>query len=139
MLDSSYLLALQEIDKTKTYDVAKDGSKENLKRLVNHAEVYKNIKSQSLKKIAELSQKIGKTDEGIIKTLQSIFEIYGLGKLTILSLENENKTAFLKLEDSTIAMAKLEKENSHEPVCTFTAGVLAGIFSYIFKKAGPEQ
>ncbi len=134
MLDSSYLLTLQEIDKSKTYDMAKDGSKENLKKLVTHAEVYKNIKNQSLQKIAELSKKIGQTDEGVIKTLQSIFELYGLGKLTVLKLENESKKALLKLEDSTIAVAQLKKEKTSQQICSFTAGVLAGIFSYIFKK-----
>jgi len=134
MLDASDLLVLQEIDKTKCYKAAKDGTKSNLKELVEHANVYEGMKDQSLKNIAELSKKIGKTDEGVIKTLQSLFEIYGLGKLQILNLDNEKKKANLRVSDSSLAKAQLKKGKSKTPVCTLTSGILAGIFSYIFKK-----
>jgi predicted hydrocarbon binding protein len=134
MLDASDLLVLQEIDKTKTYSAAKNSSKNNIKNLVEHAAVYKGIKDQSMKNIAELSKKIGKTDEGVIKTLQSLFDIYGLGKLEIVDLKNEEKKAFLKVKDSSIAKAQIKEGKSKTTVCTLTAGILAGIFSYIFKK-----
>jgi len=134
MLDASDLLVLQEIDKTKTYNSVKKNSKENLKKIVNHAQVYKGIKGQSLKNIANLSKKIGKSDEGVIKTLQSLFEVYGLGKLEIMDLDNENKSAVLKIRNSTLARVQLKKAKSKTPVCTLTAGILAGIFSYIFNK-----
>ena len=134
MLDANDLLVLQEIDKTKTYKTAKDSSKANLKSLVEHAAVYKGIKDQSLKNIAELSKKIGKTDEGVIKTLQSLFDIYGLGKLEIINLDNEKKKAILRVKDSSIAKAQLKISKSKTPVCALTSGILAGIFSYIFKK-----
>jgi len=132
LIDPFTFLLLQNIDKSTTYKVAKNGSKNAIKEIVNHAEVYNNVKSQALKEIALLSQKIGKTDDGTIKTLQKLFEIYGLGKLTITEIDNKNKTALLKIEDSTIAKANSKK--SKEPVCILCAGVLAGIFSYIFKK-----
>lgn len=132
MLDASDLLALQTIDKTKMYGAAKNSSKENLKSLVEHASVYKSIKDESVKNIAELSKKIGKNDDGIIKTLQSLFEIYGLGKLTIINLDNSKKQATLKVENSTLAMVQLKKSKSKNCVCTLTSGILAGIFSYIF-------
>jgi len=134
MLDASDLLILQDIDKTKTYSTAKNMSKNNLKNLVEHASVYKGIKDQSMKNIAELSKKIGKTDDGVIKTLQSLFEIYGLGKLEILNLDNANKKVLLRIKGSSLALAQLEKGKAKTPVCTLTSGVLAGIFSYIFKK-----
>jgi predicted hydrocarbon binding protein len=134
MLDANDLLILQEIDKTKTYSTAKNMSKNNLKNLVDHASVYKGIKDQSLKNIAELSKKIGKTDDGVIKTLQSLFEVYGLGKLEIVNLDNAGKKVTLRIKGSSLALAQLEKGKVKTTVCTLTCGVLAGIFSYIFKK-----
>ena len=134
MLDASDFLVLQEIDKTKMYKVAKDLSKNNLSDMVEHAQVYKGMKDQSLQNIAELSKKIGKTDEGVIKTLQSLFELYGLGKLEIIDLNNEKRKAILRVHQSTLALAQLKKGKVRGPVCTLTAGILAGIFSYIFQK-----
>ena len=134
MLDSNDLLVLQEIDKTKMYKAVKDGSRSNIQNLVEHAQVYKGIKDQSLKNIAELSKKIGKSDEGVIKTLQSLFDIYGLGKLEILDLDNKNSKAKLKVKDSSLALAQIKKGKTRATVCTLTAGVLAGIFTYIFEK-----
>lgn len=134
MLNASDILVLQKIDKTKMYKVAKDMSKADMKGLVDHAAVYKNIKDQSLKNIAELSKKIGKNEDGVIKTIQSLFELYGLGKLNILNLDNDKKMVSLEVKDSTIALVQLKKAKSKTPVCTLTAGIVAGIFSYIFKK-----
>jgi len=134
MLDASDILVLQDIDKTKTYSTAKDMSKNNLKNLVEHASVYKGMKDQSMKNIAELSKKIGKTDDGVIKTLQSLFEIYGLGKLEIMNLDNDKKQVILRIKGSSLGLAQLDKQKSKTTVCTLTSGVLAGIFSYIFKK-----
>lgn len=133
-LDSSYLLALQEIDKSTVYKIAKNSSKANMKSLVNHAEVYKEIKLESLKNIAELSSKIGKNEEGVIKTLQSIFDVYGLGKMEIVELNNDKKTALIKIENSSLALIHSKKIRSKDFSCSFTAGLLAGIFSFIFKK-----
>lgn len=134
MLDASNILVLQEIDKTKMYEVAKYVSEKSMKNLVEHAQVYKNIKDQTLKDIAELSRKIGKTDEGIIKTLQMIFEIYGLGKLEILDLDNKRKKVRVRIRNSSLALTQLKKSKSKNSVCTLTAGILAGIFTYIFAK-----
>jgi predicted hydrocarbon binding protein len=134
MLDASSMLALQEIDKSKIYELGKKSSKSNLDNLVEHAQVYKNIKSQELSNIAELSKKIGKTDDGVLKTLQTMFEVYGLGKLQILDLDNKKNSALIQLNDSSIAATQLKKGKSKTPACTLTSGVLAGIFSYIFGK-----
>jgi predicted hydrocarbon binding protein len=134
LIDPFTFLILQNIDDSTAYKTAKTGSEKSLKELVEHAKVYQNVKDQSLKEIALLSQKVGKTDDGTIKTLQKVFEIYGLGKLTITNLDNKNKTATLKIENSTMAKAHSKKGNSKKTVCTLCAGVLAGIFSYVFKK-----
>lgn len=136
MLNSESILVLQEIDKSKTYNMAKSSSKADMKSLVSHAQVYKDIKAQELKNIANLNSKIGKSDEGTLRTLESLFDIYGLGKLKILDLNNEKKTVLVQVEKSTIALKHKEKEKgkSKEAVCALTAGIIAGIFSFIFKK-----
>ena len=134
MLNAESIAVLQSIDKEKTYSEAKKSSKANLSKFVGHAEVYKGLKDQELKTIAELSKKIGKTDEGTIKTLQTIFEIYGLGTLQIIDLNNKDKKAVLRISNSTLAKMQLKKAKSKTPVCSLTAGILAGIFSYIFGK-----
>jgi len=132
MLDASDLLVLQDLDQGKVYEGAKKNAKANLDGMVKHANVYHGIKDQSLKNIAELSKKVGKNDEGVIKTLQQIFGMYGLGDLTIVDLKNDKKSARLMIHDSTIAVAQLQRGKSSKPVCSITAGILAGIFSYIF-------
>jgi predicted hydrocarbon binding protein len=135
LLNAKSILSLQEIDKTKVYNTAKKAAKKDLSGIVEHAEVYKNLKTQELKNIAELSKKIGKNDDGVIKTLEMIFNIYGLGKLNIVNLDNEHKKAQLKIINSTIGQEHLKIEKkSKNPVCAITSGILAGIFSYIFNK-----
>jgi predicted hydrocarbon binding protein len=134
MLDAANLLVLQDIDKTRMYNIMKDGGKKSIKELVEHAAVYKTIKSQELKNIAEIAKKVGESDEGVISALQTIFEIYGLGKLKILDLNNEEKKVVLRIEKSTLAEEHKKKKGKKDKVCTLTAGILAGIFSYIFKK-----
>ncbi|MBD3252292.1 hypothetical protein GF386_01000 [Candidatus Pacearchaeota archaeon] len=134
MLDASDILVLQEIDKTKMYNSVKKSSRSNMKKIVQHAQVYKNIKGQSLMNIANLSKKIAKSDEGMIKTLQDFFDVYGLGKLEIIDLNNQEKSAMIRIEKSTLASEQLKIKKTGKCVCTLTAALLAGIFSYIFDK-----
>lgn len=134
MLEASSLLALQEIDKTKMYNVAKESASKGLKGLVEHAQVYKKMKEESLKSIAELSKKVGMTSEGQIKVLQDLFELFGLGKLEIVNLDNVNKKVTLHVKNSALVEAQKEAGKKKEKSCTLTAGVLAGIFSYVFGK-----
>jgi predicted hydrocarbon binding protein len=134
MLDASNLVVLQEIDKSKMYASMKKTAKSGIKSLVEHAEVYKGLKDQSLKNIAELSKKIGETDEGTIKTLEAVFETYGLGEMEIIDLNNKDKTAKIKILGSTMALEHLKKGKSKTATCSLTAGIIAGIFSFIFNK-----
>lgn len=133
MFNSSSILLLQEMDSTKMYSVMKDLSKGNLKSLIEHAKVYKGMKDDSLKNIVNLSKKMG-DQEGIVKTLQSLFELYGLGKMNITNLDNENKKAVVQVMNSTIALEHMKKSKQKATCCTITSGVIAGIFSHIFKK-----
>lgn len=134
MLDASDLLVLQEIDESKMYEGFKQNSKSNMKSLVNHAKVYENIKGQALKNVADLSKKIGKSDKGVINTLQDIFNVYGLGEMEITDLNNDKKEAVVIIKKSTLAEEYLNKnKKGSKKVCTLTAGILAGMFSFLFK------
>lgn len=135
LLDASQFLVLQGIDKTKAYNLMKDISGKQIKNLVEHAQVYKGVKDQAIKNIIEIGKKVGKTDEGMIKTLQEIFDIYGFGKMEIIELDNKKANAIVRITDSTMAREYLKtKAKSKTPVCTITSGVLAGMFEYILGK-----
>jgi len=135
MLSSDALLKLQEIDSTKLYDLVKDSTFKQISDFVDHAQVYQQLKEVITLDITSLSKKLGPS-EGIVKTIEEIFNIYGLGKLAILRLDNEKKQASVKIIDSSIAKSYLNKNKSRSKtaVCTITAAVLAGMFSYLFKK-----
>lgn len=136
MLNASALLELQEIDQTKLYDIAKKSSFKNLVSFVQHAKVYEKVKDVFIGDIARLGRKIGQTDEGTITVLQEIFNVYGLGDMTIEKIDNSDKQALIVVRESTIAeeWMKKRREKAENPVCAITAGVIAGIFSYIFGK-----
>jgi predicted hydrocarbon binding protein len=136
MLDASIILALQETDETKAYDMAKKIGFENISGAVEHVKVYGAIKNAMIKELAVLGEKIGETDEGTIKTLENFFNLYGLGLMSIQNIDNENKSALIEVKDSAIADSWLtsKKAKSKDTACTLTAGVLAGMFSYIFGK-----
>ena len=135
MLAADALLGLQETDETKTYDFVKDSVFKNMTEFVEHAKVYKALKDIAMLDVIKLSKKVG-GEEGMLKTLKDLFDVYGLGSLTIVDLNNEKRTAFLKIDDSSLARAHLnhEKKRSKTTVCTITSAVLAGMFSFLFGK-----
>ena len=134
MLNASDLWMLQETDETKMYSIMKDISKNNLKEIIEHAKVYQGMKDESIKNIADLSKRVGKNEEGIIKTLQDLFELYGLGKMIINNLDNTNKTAMIQINNGSLALEQLKRKKSKDTACTICGGILAGIFSYLFGK-----
>lgn len=136
MLSDTALLDLQNVDETKFYELMKQSTLKQINDFVNHAKVYKQLKSTISWDVSDLSKKLG-SSEGIVKNSQEIFNLYGLGLIEIVDLSNEKKTAIVKIRDSTIAKAYLErnKSRSKNPVCVITAAVLAGIFSYLFQKS----
>lgn len=137
MLDASDLLTLQEVDESKMYEKMKENFKAKFQKiLLEHAKVYQTIKEQELRNIAELSQKLNNSDEGIMNLLQKIFNTYGLGKMEMVNLDNKKTEAVIKINQSTIAQEYLNKYNkkSKEKVCVLTSGILAGTFSFLFEK-----
>ena len=136
MLDASVLLELQDIDESKLYDVAKKAGFSNIKGIVQHAKVYGRVKEIFSAEITDLGKKIGETDEGTIKTLEEIFDLYGLGEMNIEEIDNDKKQAIVSVRESVIAEEWIgkNKKKSKEAVCSLTAGILAGVFSFIFEK-----
>jgi len=136
MLNASALLELQEIDSTKLYSLAKKSSFKNLGSFVEHAQVYDKVRDVFIDNIKKLGDKIGETSEGTIKTLQEIFNVYGLGEMYIQDIDNHNKEALVSIKNSTIAEEWVKKYRKHSlmPTCTLTSGIIAGMFSYIFQK-----
>ena len=136
MLHASAILELQDIDESKLYDIAKKSSFKNLVDFVEHAKVYNRIKGIFIGDIANLGKKIGQSDEGTIKVLQDVFNVYGLGEMMIEKIDNKNKEALVIIRESAIAEEWMKKNKKHSkmPVCTLTAGVIAGVFTYIFDK-----
>ncbi|MEM4625355.1 MAG: 4-vinyl reductase [Candidatus Pacearchaeota archaeon] len=134
MLNASNILVLQEIDKTKMYSVSKSTGESNIKTIIEHAQVYRGLKDQTIREIIELSKRINHSEEGAIKTLQEIFNIYGLGKMIITNLDNKNKEAQTIIQNSSLALEQLKKGKSKKEVCIVTSGILAGTFTYLFNK-----
>ena len=136
MLNASAILELQEIDESKFYNIAKKSTFKNITGFVEHAKVYDRMKDVFMAEIANLGKKIGQTDEGVIRVLQDIFNVYGLGEMSIDNIDNAQREALIIVRGSAIADEWINKHKKHSKtqVCTLTAGVLAGIFSYIFGK-----
>ncbi len=136
MLGSDALLELQEIDTEKFYEAMKTSAKSQMKGIVEQAKVYKQLKDVFASDISLLSKKIGAGNQGMLKTVQDIFDIYGLGKMEIVSLNNQNKQATVRIRESSIAKSYLKKnrKKSSRAVCVITSAVIAGMFSYLFNK-----
>ncbi len=136
MLDASAILELQSIDESKLYDIGKKASFKNLVEVIEHARVYSSMKDLFIAEIANLGKKIGQTDKGTLMTLKDFFNIYGLGELSVDHIDNSKKEALVSIKESTLAqewMAK-NKKKSKSAVCALTAGIIAGMFSYVFDK-----
>ena len=136
MLDASAILEMQEIDNSHLYVLGKRSSIENLSGLVAHAKMYDKVKDAMVLNIGRLGKKIISSDQGVLKTLQEVFNVYGLGEMVIQEVDHNSKKATVIVKNSTIAEVWKEKNRaiSRHPVCTLTAGVVAGMFSFIFAK-----
>ena len=135
LFDAFALLEIQKIDKTKLYEALRKTSFKNISEAVEHAKVYENVRNVFVRDIARLGKKMGKTDAGMMKTLQELFNIYGLGELQIIKLDNDKKEVLLRLRNSSIAKEYLKNyKKSSTPVDMIAAGVLAGMFSFVFNK-----
>lgn len=137
MLESSDIILLQEIDNSKAYAFGKSIAKKQISNIIEHAKVYNGIKTDSIKSIIELNKKLQGSEDGKIKVLEDLFNLHGLGKLEIVNLDNKNKEAILNIKRSTIAEEYLKnkgKSKGKKCSCVLTAGILAGMFTFLFDK-----
>jgi len=94
---------------------------------------YDDVKKILKNEFHELSNSFGSKRQDLMKNIEDIFDIYGLGKLEINDIDEKKQSASLNVYNSSIAHAHLLKnQNSSEPICHLTKGMLAGIFSFIF-------
>jgi hypothetical protein len=68
-------------------------------------------------------------DDKIIDPLLHLFELYGIGKLSILDLNIETRHALVQVHDTPLVS---EYEHGREPVCSVVCGFLSGMFSALF-------
>ncbi|MBI2549195.1 hypothetical protein HYW21_07645 [Candidatus Woesearchaeota archaeon] len=108
MLSSEFLRGLQSIDEGLVYDLAKKIGLED-------AKYYTKILDS------------GHGD--LLGHIKMVFDTYGLGILEIELLKKEKAT--VRVVQSTLANIK---KQSDKTVCTITAGLLAGFFSYLLKR-----
>jgi len=93
--------------------------------------VYSIFKDSMKKDAASYAAHLGTTREGIVNTIKNLFELFGLGQLKIVDLDDKSKKAIVEVYDSVFANYYIQnKKPSKTPTCIVTAGVLAGIFSF---------
>ena len=100
---------------------------------LNSPMVYNAVKENIRKEFHEIANNFGSERTDLLKSVEDIFEVYGLGKLEISKIDENGKSASLNLFNSSIAHAHNSKNlNSDAPVCFLTSAVIAGIFSFLF-------
>ena len=115
LLDTDFVVKMQELAPEKFYQTVKANAKE---------------------KLAAYTKVFGSSPESVSEdTLKRLFGSLGFGSLEILQLNRTEKRVFFRLDDSPIVAAyKRLKIKKSAPACTFISGVLAGAFSAIFQK-----
>ncbi|MBI5390895.1 hypothetical protein HZB02_05360 [Candidatus Woesearchaeota archaeon] len=114
MLPSEALLYFDLIDEKKAYELAKKSGKETI-------EYY--------------AKRLGGSSEGMLKIIEEIFESFGLGKMKVTKFDGIQKVVEIIIPDSTIGhVAKEKYKKTKDPACCITAGMLAGMFSFLLKK-----
>jgi predicted hydrocarbon binding protein len=98
---------------------------------INPNKVYKAVKSAIKKDIEIYAKKLGSSEQGMLKSIEDIFETFGLGKLEIIDLDQEKKRTIVRVHESPPVDSY---KNKKTPVCAITPGVLAGMFSFLFGK-----
>lgn len=88
---------------------------------------YRNMSSSMGRFFDTIGKVLG---EDTFRKAEDLFNLLGLGRLKIVDYNPDEKKAFVEIHDTPI---KVEcGHRSH--ICSITTGVLAGIFSYLFKK-----
>ncbi len=112
MMPSDTILGLQNMDEKKSYDIIKKSSTENMRLF---------------------AKKLGASGEGLLKDIQDVYETFGLGAMEIVDLDQKKKRAIIRIRESPIAIANMQKsKRSSKVVCSSIAAVLSGAFTFLF-------
>ena len=109
MLPFEIFSALQALDQKKGYITIKSSMKENM-------QYY--------------AKRIGTTSMGMLKSSEEVFETFGLGKISIIKLDNSKKTAIVRLFNSPVSGTCGKVSGG----CGIQCASLAGLFSFLFSK-----
>ncbi len=87
----------------------------------NSKVVYDSVKEVIKKYIRDYAKRLGSPEEGMLKSIDSLFETFGLGKMRIVDIDYKQKKCLVSIINCP------DKSN-------LTPAVLAGIFSFLFEK-----
>lgn len=99
---------------------------------LNTKNMYEISKKSSYESMKEFGDKMGNSEEGLIKNLKDIYETFGFGQFELVDLKNDKKQAIIEIKDSSIAKEYSKTKKGKGPKCDMLAGILAGMFSYVF-------
>jgi len=109
MFPINVLKSMNLIERDMMYDVFRKGIKEDF---------------------IQYTYNMGLSRSSITEHLIDIFGMMGLGQLSIVDIDNDNKKAILKVNNPKFK----DEFTSENKICdTITAGTLAGMFSFIFE------
>ncbi len=91
--------------------------------------MYNEMKKVAQQDIHEYCNIFGSKRQDLIKNIENIFNMYGLGMLELKNVDFQKNDVKLCLYNSTIAHNNGFTEGCN---CKMAAGILAGIFSYLF-------
>jgi len=112
MLSSEFFIQLQEMTNDKAYELAKEPTRQLIERYF---------------------KKIGSDQTRSNETVEGIFNNFGLGRLQVV--ETRSDRTVVNIHNSTLAEKHVKaKGYADSCICTLTAGVLAGMFSFLLKK-----
>jgi len=96
---------------------------------LNNKEAYTNVKNVVKKDVEYYAKKLGSSEEGILKNIDDIFGMFGLGKLELVDINFKKKTCILRLHDPP-----LKQIDGRSAEFQIIPAVLSGIFSFLFDK-----
>lgn len=95
----------------------------------NPEETFFAIRDSTREQFKAYLKKLQVRNENIADPLLHLFELHGVGKLSILDLNIETCHALVQVHDTPLVS---EYEHGKEPVCSVVCGLLSGMFSAVF-------
>lgn len=97
---------------------------------INPQIVYQTIKKVMRKDIELYAKKLGSGEEGMLKSVDNIFETSGLGKLEIFNIDYKKKKSIVRVHHPPV----FDMGESSKIGSKIIPAVLSGTFSFLFRK-----